>query len=47
MVHLNLRYGHHIVYINSVNSGYIPEIEDILRQVEVDFLQIKREASSK
>jgi len=40
-------YGHHIVYINSVNSGYIPEIEEVLRQVEVDFLQIKREQAVK
>ena len=40
-------YGHHIVYINSVNPGYIPEIEEVLRQVEVDFLQIKREQSVK
>ena len=29
-------YGHHIVYINSVNPGYIPEIEEVLRQVEGD-----------
>jgi hypothetical protein len=40
-------YGHHIVYINSVNPGYIPEIEEVLRQVEVDFLQIKREQAVK
>jgi len=40
-------YGLHIVYINSVNPGYIPEIEEVLRQVEVDFLQIKREAAVK
>ena len=39
-------YGHHIVYINSVNQGYIPEIEEVLRQVEVDFTNKKR-ASSK
>jgi len=40
-------YGLHIVYINSVNPGYIPEIEEVLRQVEVDFLQIKREDAVK
>ena len=40
-------YGHHIVYINSVNPSYIPEIEEVLRQVEVDFLQIKREDAVK
>ena len=40
-------YGHHIVYVNSVNQGYIPEIEEVLRQVEVDFLQIKREQAVK
>ena len=40
-------YGHHIVYINSVNPGYIPEIQEVLRQVEVDFLQIKREQAVK
>jgi peptidyl-prolyl cis-trans isomerase C len=36
-------YGHHIVYINSVTPGYIPEIKQVLRRVEVDFLQSKRE----
>ena len=36
-------YGHHIVYLNSTNPGYIPELEEVLRQVEVDFLQMKRE----
>ena len=40
-------YGHHIVFINSVNPGYIPKIEEVLRQVEVDFLQIKREQAVK
>ena len=40
-------YGHHIVYINSVSLGYIPEIEVVLRQVEVDFLQMKREQAVK
>ncbi len=40
-------YGHHIVYINSVNPGHIPEIEEVLRQVEIDFLQIKREQAVK
>ena len=40
-------YGHHIVYINSVNPGYIPEIEEVIRQVEVDYLQIKREQAIK
>ena len=36
-------YGHHIVYLNSTNPGYIPELEELLRQVKVDFLQMKRE----
>jgi len=40
-------YGHHIVYLNSTNPGYIPVIEEVLRQVEVDFLQIKREDAVK
>jgi parvulin-like peptidyl-prolyl isomerase len=40
-------YGHHIVYLNSTNPGYIPEIEEVLRQVEVDFLQMKREDAVK
>ena len=40
-------YGHHIVYINSVTPGYIPEIKQVLRQVEVDFLQTKREQAVK
>jgi parvulin-like peptidyl-prolyl isomerase len=40
-------YGYHIVYVNSATPGYIPEIEEVLRQVEVDFLQIKREDAVK
>ena len=40
-------YGHHIVYLNSINPGYIPEIEEVLRQVEIDFLQIKRDQAVK
>jgi parvulin-like peptidyl-prolyl isomerase len=44
---LESAYGNHIVYVNSVNQGYIPEIEEVLRQVEVDFLQIKREQAVK
>jgi len=36
-------FGHHIVYINNINSGYTPDIQDIFRQVEVDYLQQKRE----
>ena len=40
-------YGHHIVYLNSTNPGYIPVIEEVLRQVEVDFLQMKREDAVK
>jgi parvulin-like peptidyl-prolyl isomerase len=44
---LESAYGNHIVYVNSVNQGYIPEIEEVLRQVEVDYLQIKREQAVK
>ena len=40
-------YGHHVVFINSINSGYIPELKEVLRQVEVDFLQIKRDQAVK
>ena len=40
-------YGHHIVFINSINSGYIPELKEVLRQVEVDFLQMKRDQAVK
>jgi parvulin-like peptidyl-prolyl isomerase len=40
-------YGHHIVYLNSVTPGYIPEIEEVLRKVEVDFLQMKKEDAVK
>jgi len=36
-------YGHHIVLINSSTEGYIPKLEEVLQQVEVDYLQIKRE----
>ena len=38
-------YGHHIVLINSSREGYIPNLEDVLQQVEVDYLQIKRDAA--
>ena len=40
-------YGHHIVFINSINSGYIPELKEVLKQVEVDFLQMKRDQAVK
>ena len=36
-------YGHHIVLINSSREGYIPNLENVLQQVEVDYLQIKRD----
>ena len=36
-------FGYHIVFINSANPGYIPEIEEVLKKVEVDYLQFKRE----
>ena len=36
-------YGHHIVFISSYTGGYTPSIEDVLQQVEVDYLQANRD----
>jgi hypothetical protein len=41
-------FGHHVIYINNINSGFTPDIQDVFKQVEVDYLQQKRdEAVSK
>ena len=36
-------FGHHLVFINNINPGYTPDIKDVFRQVEVDYLQHKRD----
>ncbi len=36
-------FGHHIIYVTNYTEGYLPNITDVLKQVEVDFLQNKRD----
>ena len=35
-------YGHHIVFISNYKDGYFPEISMVLKQVEIDLLQLKK-----
>ena len=36
-------YGHHIVLVRNRIQGYLPDITSILKQVEVDYMQSKRD----
>ena len=36
-------FGHHIIFVSSYEEGYLPDIASVLKQVEVDYLQIKRD----
>ena len=36
-------FGHHILFITDFQPGFYLDIEDVLNQVEVDLLQIKRD----
>lgn len=38
-------YGHHIVFISNHKNGYFPEISMVLKQVEIDLLQLKRDSA--
>jgi len=40
-------FGHHIVYVTNYSNGYYPDITTVLRQVEVDLLQNKRDKAIK
>jgi|TARA_A100001015_G_scaffold261617_1_gene307253 peptidyl-prolyl cis-trans isomerase C len=40
-------FGHHIIYVNNYKEGYIPDITNVLKQVEVDLLQDKRDKALK
>ena len=36
-------FGHHIIYVTNFTEGYLPNIINVLKQVEVDFLQSQRD----
>ena len=36
-------FGHHIIYVTKYTEGYLPDITNVLKQVEVDFLQDQRD----
>ena len=36
-------FGHHIIYVTNYTEGYLPDITNVLKQVEVDFLQDQRD----
>ena len=38
-------FGHHIIYVTNYTEGYIPDITNVLKQVEVDFLQSQRDVA--
>ncbi len=38
-------YGHHIVFISNYKNGYFPEISMVLKQVEIDLLQLRRDSA--
>jgi len=38
-------YGHHIVFISNYKDGYFPEISMVLKQVEIDLLQLRRDSA--
>ena len=40
-------FGHHIIYVSSYKKGYLPEITMVIQQVEVDFIQTKRDEAVK
>ena len=40
-------FGHHIIYVTNYTEGYIPDITNVLKQVEVDLLQDKRDKALK
>ena len=40
-------FGHHIIYVNNYKDAYLPDINNVLKQVEIDLLQDKRDKSLK
>ena len=40
-------YGHHIVFVKNYVQGYLPDIISVLKQVEVDYLQTKKDEAVK
>ena len=40
---LESAFVHHIIYVTNQRDGYLPDITDVIKQVEVDFLQSKRD----
>lgn len=38
-------FGHHLLYISDVSEGYHPEIKDIYKELEVDFIKLQREVA--
>ena len=36
-------FGHHIIYVTNFTEGYLPNIINVLKQVEVDFIQSQRD----
>ena len=40
-------FGHHIIYVTNYTEGYLPNITNVLKQVEVDFLQTQRDEAIK
>ena len=40
-------FGHHIIYVNNYKDAYLPDINNVLKQVEIDLLQDKRDKGLK
>ncbi len=40
-------FGHHIIYVNNYKNAYLPDINNVLKQVEIDLLQDKRDKGLK
>jgi len=36
-------FGHHIIFISNYSEGYLPSIKTVLKQVEIDYIQTKRD----
>ena len=40
-------FGHHIIFVNNYKDAYLPDINNVLKQVEIDLLQDKRDKGLK
>lgn len=38
-------FGHHLLFITSVKDGYYPDIKNIYKELEVDYIQLKRDVA--